>query len=272
MPHPSNVLSALSHEQIDRVDVLGVDVSAITIAQALAVMDTWIATRNPHYVCVADVHRVMESQRNERLRQIHNAAGLVTPDGMPLVWLARRHGFTHVERVYGPDLMDAACLHSLYRRYSHFFFGGAEGVANRLASRLACQYPGLRVAGTYTPSARESSPAVNSAIVDRINRAAPDIVWVGLETPMQEQWMHEHVGLLEAPVLIGVGPTFDLHAGLKRQAPKWMQRRGLEWLFRLANEPLRLGPRYLVDNPTFMWRVARTWSRLQPSQPPHASA
>lgn len=255
---------------VSRVDVLGVGVSAINIAQALAVMDTWIANRDPHYVCVTGVHGVMESQRNERLRQIHNAAGLVTPDGMPLVWLSRRQGFAHVERVYGPDLMLAACLHSLYHRHSHFFYGGGDGVAEQLAERLSCQFPGLRVAGTYTPPFRALSRDEDSAIVDRINRAAPDIVWVGLGTPKQEQWMDEHVGRIEAPVLIGVGAAFDFHAGVKRQAPKWMQRSGFEWLFRLASEPRRLGPRYLVNNPAFMWRVARTWSRLPASGPPHA--
>ncbi len=269
MPRPSNAVSRLSSADIPRVDVLGVGVSAINIPQTLAVIDSWVASRDPHYVCVTGVHGVMESQRDEHLRQIHNAAGLVTPDGMPLVWLTRRYGYGHVERVYGPDLMLALCLHSLYRRYSHFFYGGGEGVAEQLASRLSSQYVGLRVAGTYTPPFRSLTPDEDDAVVDRINRAAPDIVWVGLSTPKQEQWMYEHVGRLEAPVLIGVGAAFDFHAGVKRQAPKWMQRNGLEWLFRLASEPKRLGPRYLVNNPAFIWRVARTWSRLPASGPPH---
>jgi len=272
MPRPSRPFSRLNSVDVPRVDVLGVGVSAINTAQALAVLDTWIASRDPHYVCVTGVHGVMESQRNERLRQIHNAAGLVTPDGMPLVWLAQRRGFTNVERVYGPDLMLATCLHSLYRRYSHFFYGGADGVAEKLANRLSSQYPGLRVAGTYTPPFRALSPEEDSAVVDRINRTGADIVWVGLGTPKQEQWMYEHVGRIEAPVLIGVGAAFDFHAGVKRQAPLWMQRSGLEWLFRLASEPRRLGPRYLVNNPSFMWRVARTWSRVQASGPPQAPA
>jgi len=247
--------SAGARDGIDRVNLLGVGVSAIDMAQALETIERWLVGREQHYVCISGVHGIMESQRDEALRRIHNRAGLVTPDGMPLVWLSRLHGLCHVERVYGPDLMLACCERSVARGYRHFFYGGGEGVALRLADRLRQRYPGLRVAGTYTPPFRPLGAAEDQEIVREINSADPDIVWVGLSTPKQERWMAAHVGRLSAPVLIGVGAAFDFHAGLKKQAPRWMQRSGLEWLFRLGTEPRRLWRRYLRNNPAFIWCV-----------------
>jgi N-acetylglucosaminyldiphosphoundecaprenol N-acetyl-beta-D-mannosaminyltransferase len=202
----------------------------------------------------------MESTRDAQLRMIHVRAGLVTPDGMPLVWLARAAGY-RVDRVYGPDLMLAVCAASVERGYRHFFYGGGPGVAPRLANRLSARFPGLIIAGTYTPPFGSVTSPADDAIVATINEAAPDIVWVGLSTPRQERWMAAHVDRLTAPVLVGVGAAFDFHAGLKRQAPRWMQRSGLEWSFRLATEPRRLWRRYLQNNPAFVWQVAHQFMR-----------
>jgi N-acetylglucosaminyldiphosphoundecaprenol N-acetyl-beta-D-mannosaminyltransferase len=236
-------------------NVLGVRVSAINMEVAVRTIEHWIVRRDPHYVCVTGVHGVMESQRDQALLQIHNAAGLVTPDGMPLVWLSRLQGFRQVERVYGPDLMLAVCGHSIRQGYQHFFYGGAPGIADKLVLRLHSRFPGLKVCGTYSPPFRSLTVGEDRAVVAQINAANPDIVWVGLSTPTQEWWMAEHVGQLSAPVLIGVGAAFDFHAGVKRQAPHWMQRSGLEWLFRLVMEPRRLWRRYLTNNPWFLWSV-----------------
>jgi N-acetylglucosaminyldiphosphoundecaprenol N-acetyl-beta-D-mannosaminyltransferase len=244
-----------------RFDVLGVPVSAITMAEALAAIDAWIRGRTPHYVCVTGVHGVMESHRNEELRRIHAHAGLVTPDGMPLVWLAHLAGRSHVERVYGPDLMLACCERSLQTGARHFFFGGAPGIAERVAARLSARFAGLAVAGTHSPPFRPLTADEDEQLIDEINAADPDIVWVGLSTPTQERWMADHVGRLRAPVLIGVGAAFDFHAGVKPQAPRWMQRGGLEWAFRLATEPRRLWKRYLINNPSFVWNVTVAWMR-----------
>jgi N-acetylglucosaminyldiphosphoundecaprenol N-acetyl-beta-D-mannosaminyltransferase len=244
-----------------RVDVLGVGVSAIDMEQALVAIQGWIARGERQYVCVTGVHGVMESQRDPELRRIHNAAGLVTPDGMPLVWLARRAGFPHVDRVYGPDLMLACCDRSVRLGYRHFFYGGGPGVPERLADRLATRFPGLRGGGTYSPPFRSGGGAESDDVIQRINASGADIVWVGLSTPKQEQWMHVHRGRLAAPVLVGVGAAFDFHAGVKRQAPRWMQRSGLEWLFRLGQEPRRLWRRYSYNNVRFIAGVLRQGGR-----------
>ena len=238
-----------------KANILGVAVSAINMDQALDTIASWISDRERHYVTITGVHGVIESQRDEELRRIHNAAGLVTPDGMPLVWLSRLQGFNHVERVYGPDLMQELCKLSSARNYRHFLYGGGEGVPEKLAHNLQQRFPGLQIVSSYSPPFRALTAEEDEEIVRMINEASPDIVWIGLSTPKQERWMAAHVGRLNAPVMIGVGAAFDFHAGLKKQAPRWMQRSGLEWLFRLATEPRRLWRRYMVNNPLFVLRV-----------------
>ena len=237
------------------MNVLGVGVSAISMADAVARISHWIATRERNYVCVTGVHGVMESQRDPALRRIHNAAGMVTPDGMPLVWLGRRAGHGTMERVYGPDLLLASCAASETEHRRHYFVGSTPDVISRLVGVLSARFPALKVCGTNAPPFRPLTAAEDDALVATINKASPDIVWVGLGTPKQERWMADHLGRINAPVMIGVGAAFDFVSGTKRQAPRWMQRSGLEWLFRMLSEPRRLGRRYLVNNPAFVWQV-----------------
>jgi N-acetylglucosaminyldiphosphoundecaprenol N-acetyl-beta-D-mannosaminyltransferase len=248
---------AMSTESIPRANILGVGVSAINMSQALQTIDGWIHRREQNYVCVTGVHGIMESQRDTRLKQIHNHAGLVTPDGMPLVWLSRLKGFQWVERVYGPDLMLAVCEQSLRKRYRHYFYGGAEGVPERLVTRLTQRFSGLRIAGYWSPPFRSLSGEEDENVTEKINRTEPDIVWVGLSTPKQEYWMYQHLGRVKAPVMIGVGAAFDFNAGVKKQAPRSMQKTGLEWLYRLVHEPRRLWKRYLLCNTLFVWYLLR---------------
>lgn len=240
-----------------RVDILGVGVSAINMEMALEAIEGWIERREQHYVCVTTVHGVMECRKDPELRRIFNSSGLTTPDGMPLVWLSRARGFGYVNRVYGPDLMLALCERSLSKGYRHFLYGGAPGVPEKLAENLKRRFPGLDVVGTYSPPFRPLTHEEDERVVRMINEAGPDIVWVGLSTPKQERWMAGHIGRLEAPVLIGVGAAFDFHSGVKRQAPRWMQRSGLEWLFRLLTEPRRLWRRYLIYNSLFVWNLMK---------------
>jgi N-acetylglucosaminyldiphosphoundecaprenol N-acetyl-beta-D-mannosaminyltransferase len=240
---------------IPRVDVLGVGVSAVSMDGATAEVARWIADGEHHYVCVTGVHGVMESQRDEELRRIHNASGLTTPDGMPLVWCARRAGFPGVTRVYGPDLMLGVLSRARVEGWSSFFYGGAPGTAELLAARLTARFPGLVVAGTYSPPFRALTAEEDEHVAALINDTGAQLVWVGLSTPKQERWVAAHVGRLGANALLGVGAAFDIHAGTLAQAPRWMQRSGLEWLFRLGREPRRLWRRYLRNNPAFVFRL-----------------
>jgi N-acetylglucosaminyldiphosphoundecaprenol N-acetyl-beta-D-mannosaminyltransferase len=254
-----------------RIDILGVGISAINMGDAISAIEQWIEQRTPHYVCIRDVHGVIASRTDSRLREIHKQAGLVTPDGMPLVWLSRWLGAARVERVYGPDLMRAISARSPARGYRHFYYGGAPGVADRLAASLAAANPGLNVVGTLCPPFRALTPEEDAEVFAQINAAAPDIVWVGLGTPKQEYWMASHVGEINAPVLIGVGAAFDFLAGTKKQAPAWMQQTGLEWLFRLCAEPRRLWRRYAYIVPRFLVLAARELVR-HALQPPNTAS
>jgi N-acetylglucosaminyldiphosphoundecaprenol N-acetyl-beta-D-mannosaminyltransferase len=256
LSEPTEAIAGNPHSPMrERVNVLGVGVDPVNPDRALATIDQWITRQGRSYVCVSGIHGVMESYRDESLRAIHNAAGMVVPDGMPLVWLSWLHGFGGAQRVYGPDLLLTCCGRSLATGYRHYFYGGAPGVPERLIERLQARFAGLQVVGSHSPPFRPLTPEEDRQLVSRINAVQPDIVWVGLSTPKQERWMWEHRSRLQAPVLIGVGAAFDFHAGLKRQAPRWMQRSGLEWMFRLLTEPRRLWRRYLRNNPHFLWLI-----------------
>ncbi len=247
---------------LPRVDVLGVHVSAVSRRQAVAEVARWIEDGERHYVCVTGVHGVMESQRDPALRDIHNASGLTTPDGMPLVWCAKKAGVATVTRVYGPDLLIDVLEAGIDHGWRHFFYGGAEGVPELLADRLRERIPELQVAGCFSPPFRALTAAESEEVAAMINATKADVVWVGLSTPKQERWMAEHRDRLEAAALVGVGAAFDFHTGRVRQAPAVLQRNGLEWAFRLAVEPRRLWRRYLRNNPAFVVRIARRRPRL----------
>lgn len=239
-------------QTVPRANILGVGISPLTLPQAVAQITGWIDAGNLQYVSVCTVHTVMECQRSEVMRRAVNNAGLATPDGMPLVWLSRRQSPQPVSRVYGPDLMLALCKASTKTGYRHYFLGGAPGVPELLAQNMQARFPGLQVAGTASPPFRALTPAEDAQLVADLNQAHADIIWVGLGTPKQDLWMAAHRSRLTAAVLIGVGAAFDIHTNRIPQAPGWMQRAGLEWLFRLWQEPGRLWYRYLVYNPLFV--------------------
>lgn len=231
--------------------VAGVRISALRLETAVELLDGWIGRRERQYVNVCTAHTMLECYDAPELAAIVNGAGMATPDGMPLVWLGRLRGYA-VERVYGPDLMLAACRHGLSRGWRHYFYGGAPGVADELAHRLTARFPGLLVAGTHSPPFRALTPPEVREVAARINASGADLVWVGLGTPKQDYWVAQFRPLLAAPALLAVGAAFDFHSGRVRQAPPWVRGSGLEWLFRLSQEPGRLWRRYLVGNPRFV--------------------
>jgi N-acetylglucosaminyldiphosphoundecaprenol N-acetyl-beta-D-mannosaminyltransferase len=238
------------------VNILGVPIAAVNMHQAVIQIDNWIQIEQKAYVTVTGVHGIMESQNDDEVKHIHRAAGMCVPDGVPTVWIGKLYGHSNISRVYGPDLMLEIMKRSKEKGYSHFFYGGKDGVAEMLRDRLVTRFPGLKVVGVLSPPFRAMNKKEEIYFHNLIEELSPDIIWVGLSTPKQERWMAAHIGKLNTKVMIGVGAAFDFHTGLVRQAPKWMQRSGLEWLFRLCVEPRRLWKRYLKNNPLFMWHLA----------------
>jgi exopolysaccharide biosynthesis WecB/TagA/CpsF family protein len=231
-------------------DILGVRINAAPFDNVLGRVLQAPESGERLSLHFATVHTLVESQENERLRSALSE-GLIQPDGMPLVWLGRAAG-RPVERVCGPDFMPALIEHGIRTGRTHFFYGGAPGVPEALAARLSARYPGLRVAGTLSPPFRALSADEEEAIVAQINAAAPDYVWVGLGTPKQDLWLAANRSRIHASALLAVGAAFDVFAGRRRRAPRWMQRTGTEWIYRLAMEPRRLGGRYTRVNARFV--------------------
>jgi N-acetylglucosaminyldiphosphoundecaprenol N-acetyl-beta-D-mannosaminyltransferase len=233
-------------------NVLGVRVSAVNLKSATERIEAAIAQGRKEYVCVRDAHGVIRCQKDAELRAIHNRAFLVTPDGMPLVWTLKRAGYADSDRVYGPDLMLSVFRAGEPKGLRHFLYGATEKTLERLQARLLEKFPQAQIAGAYAPPFRDLSQPEEADIAERINRSKADVVWVGIGSPKQELWMAHMRGRLDASMLVGVGAAFDFHAGLKRQAPRIIQRSGLEWAFRLACEPRRLWRRYAVTVPSFL--------------------
>ena len=244
-----------SGSRIERVNVLGVGLSAINLNTALAEIRQALSNKRKGYVCVTGVHGVMESQEDAHFRGILNRAFLNTPDGMPMVWVGKLRGHREMHRVYGPDLMLRVCEFTRDKPYTHFLYGGAEGVATELRQRLEQRFPGIKIVGTYTPPFRPLNANEEAELTRTVNELKPDIFWVGLSTPKQEKFMAQYLEKFDATLMFGVGAAFDFHAGRVRQAPRWMQRSGLEWFFRLCCEPRRLWRRYLRNNPRFAFRI-----------------
>ena len=236
-----------------RYDVLGVKIHAIDPPGLLQEVESWIVSRARRYVCHTNVHSVMGTLADPKLQQVWNQ-GFAVADGMPLVWLGRLQG-RPVRRVYGPDLMLALCDRAARGGWPVFLLGGAEGVADQLGSTLQSRFPGLQVAGTIGPPYREATAEEDRAIVDQINSSGAELVFIGLGCPKQERWMADHRRRLTAPVLLGVGAAFDFLTGRVSQAPRWMMHLGLEWFYRLVQEPRRLWRRYLILNPLFVIHV-----------------
>ena len=235
-----------------RVNILGVGAMPLDLGKAAAMLEQWRIERRREYVCLISVHGLVVAQREPTIRSALNRCGLAAEDGMPLVWWSRLAGFSQARRVCGSDLLDEVCAYGLPRKYRHYFYGASPRVLELLVDRLQRRHPGLIVAGHRSPPFRPLTSAEDAEDIAAINEARPDFVWVGLGMPKQERWMVEHLGKIDATALLGVGAAFDFHAGTKPRAPIWMQRSGLEWVFRLMSEPRRLAHRYLIDNALFI--------------------
>jgi N-acetylglucosaminyldiphosphoundecaprenol N-acetyl-beta-D-mannosaminyltransferase len=243
-------------------ELLGVPLAIIDYTGTLDWIDAAVRDRRRGYVCVAAVHTLMACREDDELRAAVRGADFTVPDGQPLVWALNALGHGLSDRVYGPELMERACARAAGTGQRIYLYGGrSHGALAELARSLRLRHRGLKIVGGHCPPFRPLSDAEDAAVADEINRSGADVVWVGIGVPKQEKWMARMRARLDAPVLVGVGAAFDFHAGLIPQAPDAVQRLGLEWAFRLVQEPRRLWRRYLRYNPRFVLGFARQYGR-----------
>ena len=249
LPHP---------EDIPTREVLGIPVAITDYAQTMDAMDGLIARDDRGWICAVAVHAVMVAQNDPEMRAALINSTLTVPDGMPLVWAANMLGEKLDNRVYGPELMSRysdRCAESGHRVW--LYGGRDQGSLVQLALSIRRRHPGVKIVGGYSPPFRDLTEEEETALAAQINAHKPDVLWVGIGVPKQEKWMARMRERLDVPVMCAVGAAFDFHAGRISQAPNWMQERGLEWTYRIAQEPRRLLPRYLYYNPRFLGAFSR---------------
>ena len=242
------------------VVVIHTSVDVTSYAQVAAQIAEWISLKSWGFICAANVHMIMEGYDAQSFQRVLNRSRLVVPDGMPLVWMLRASGYPDQPRVYGPTLMLEVCQAATVKGYSIGLFGGTQECLDQLQVTLKEKFSSLRIAYSYSPPFRAGTPAEEDRIIENINKSGISVLFVGLGCPKQEKWMDEHADRLNV-IQIGVGAAFAFHAGLVRQAPRFLQRLGMEWVFRLCAEPRRLWFRYLYHNPRFaclvIWQLMK---------------
>jgi N-acetylglucosaminyldiphosphoundecaprenol N-acetyl-beta-D-mannosaminyltransferase len=239
-------------------EILGIPIAMTDYEQAMDVMDGMVTRRDPGYVCAVAVHAVMVAQGDAEMKQALVNSTLTVPDGMPLVWAANTLGENLPQRVYGPELMRRYSQRCATQGHRVWLYGGRDqGHLVQLALRLRQRHKGIKIVGGDAPPFRPLTLEEEDALAEQINHAKPDVLWVGIGVPKQEKWMARMREKLDVPVMCAVGAAFDFHAGRISQAPSWMQDRGLEWTYRIAQEPRRLLPRYLYYNPAFLTAFSR---------------
>jgi N-acetylglucosaminyldiphosphoundecaprenol N-acetyl-beta-D-mannosaminyltransferase len=237
-----------------KISILGTQVTCTDYQKATAQILRWAQAKESRVVCATSVHGVIEAHDHPEFQEKLNNADMITSDGMPLVWTMRLKGIRDQQRVYGPDLMLAVLEAAKNEGLVVGFLGSTKEVLEKLTLNMKARFPGLMVGATISPPFRKLSPKEDQEIIHQVNRSGIQVLFVGLGCPKQEIWMAEHRGKVRA-VMVGVGAAFDFHAGMIRQAPSWMQKMGLEWLFRLIQEPKRLWRRYLYNNPRFVFYI-----------------
>lgn len=237
----------------DAFELLSIPVHPLNLQQGLQEILALAINKNKGYVIFRDVHGVVRSQEDPAFLKTHLNAALVCPDGMPLVWIGRRKGFKNMGRVYGPDLMRAVMDATRDGSATHFLYGGKEGVAETLKSKLESRFPGVRIVGCFCPAFGPLPPEQFQKLQHQVSGSRPDFFWVGLSTPKQEFFMQDYLHQLDTTVMLGVGAAFDYLSGTVKEPPVWIQRSGFQWLHRILCEPRRLFSRYLKTIPRFLW-------------------
>lgn len=239
------------------MDVLGSTVHLCSADEAVSQLEEWITKPAPfcRQVVVSGFHAIWEAHRNEQVRSAVRSADLWLPDGIAPVWAARLQGIKAIERATGADLMRAFLTRADQRGLRTFFYGDTDETLMRLTTRLRAEYPGHQIAGTFSPPFRPLTPVEDEAIIEMINNARPDVLWVGLGTPKQDCWIAARRERLRAPVAAGVGAAFRFLAGSVSRCPAWIGNAGFEWAYRLIQEPKKLWKRDIVEGPRFLLAV-----------------
>lgn len=249
-------LHKVNKSAIPTCEILGVYIAAINMDWLLSFTGKHIQELSGDYMCVSNVHTTVTSYEDEDYRRIQNSGIMAIPDGGPLSTVGRKRGYTEMQRTTGPAYMEEILKISEDKGYRHYFYGGTSETLQKMEEKLKRLYPGLQIAGMYSPPFRALTEEEDEEIVKQINQTKPDFIWVGLGAPKQERWMAAHQGILEG-FMVGVGAAFDYFAENIRRAPQWMQKLNLEWLYRLLQDPKRLFKRYLVTNTKFLWLTLR---------------
>ena len=249
--HTSPVTASFEHP---RANVLGVGVSALNMTSAIELTDSLLQTPGGKgYICVTGVHGVIEAQSDAGFRDIQNRSFITTPDGRPTVWVGHLQGHKRMDQVCGPAFMLELCKLSVARGYKHFLYGGQPGVAEHLKSVLESRVPGLQIVGTYTPPFRALNAEEDAALYQQVLASGAEVLWCGISTPKQERFISEYIHRLPVKLMVGVGAAFDMNSGRTTDAPQWVKRIGMNWFYRLCQEPRRLWRRYLYNNTRFLW-------------------
>lgn len=252
--HEKDFIRKVDKNEIPVCNIMGVNIAAINMEWLLKYLDKKLEDIKGDYICVSNVHTTVTSHEDAAYCAIQNGGIMAIPDGGPLSSVGRKRGYTNMERTAGPSLMGEVFKRSVQKGYKHFFYGGTKETLKVLKERLTEQFPGIEIVGMYSPPFRPLSDDENKLVINKINTCNPDFVWIGLGAPKQEKWMAEHQGQISG-LMVGVGAGFDYYANNIKRAPGWMQKRNLEWMYRLLQDPKRLFKRYFHTNIKFIWNV-----------------
>lgn len=250
----SNFKRKVNKNEIPVCEIMGVNIAAIDMNWLLDYLVDNINDLRGDYICVSNVHTTVTAYEDKDYMEVQNGGIMAIPDGGPLSSVGRKRGYTNMQRIAGPSLMGEVFKISNIKGYRHYFYGSTDETLGLLKVCLEKEYPGIQIAGMYSPPFRPLMEYENNAIIKQINESKADFVWVGLGAPKQEIWMAEHQGKING-LMLGVGAGFDYFAGKIQRAPEWMQKNNLEWLYRLWQEPKRLFRRYLHTNLKFIWNA-----------------
>jgi len=242
----------------------GIRFDKVNLSESVKKVITAIEHNSKIQVCVTNVYSTVLMQKDTEFRKINNSTSLVVADGMPIIWVSKLMGFPLPCRIAGSDLFFELCTVASTRNYTFYFLGSKKEVLDKIRVNLKVDFPDLKIVGMYSPPYRDQfSEEENNDIVQKINEVKPDVLWVGMTAPKQEKWIFHNLDKLNVKVAIGVGAVFNFVAGSVPRAPVWMQKMGMEWFFRLIQEPKRLWKRYLIGNTIFLWLVLKEFIKIK---------